>query len=106
MNALENLYMGFKQDKNFQFWSITVEKKATIVKISKKYKMTYPVISTTVDSLHYLNFKKGFPTSMIIDTQGKIAFFTVGGTMTSSESDSNFKTNIYSLLDSLLGRKQ
>jgi len=77
MNAHENLYRGFKQDKNFQFWSITFEKKATISKISKKYKMTYPVISTTVDSLHYLNFQKGFPTSMIIDTQGKIAFFDI-----------------------------
>jgi len=102
MNALEMLYENFKEYKNFQFLSVTYEKKETIERIMGKYKMTYPVLSTSADSCYYLNYRKGFPTTIIIDEKGKIVFFTFGGGTNPIAVELYFKTNLYPLLNCLL----
>ena len=102
MNSLEQLYNDFKQYSNFQFLSITYENTAAINKLAEEYKITYPVLSTTTDSCYYLNFKKGFPTTVIVDGNGLIVFFTIGGHTDTNLADLYFKTNIYPLLNSML----
>ncbi len=102
MNTLENLYQNFKTKTDFQFLSITFEKKEAIEKLSEKHKMTYPVFSTTIDSCHYLNFKKGFPTTIIINDNSKIEFFIHGGFTNPEDAERYFNVNIYPVLNRLL----
>jgi len=102
MKALEKLYQTYSQNKQFQFLSITFEKKDVIEKIAEKYKQTYPILSTSMDSCYYLNFKKGFPTNLIVGHKGEIIYFTIGGGPDPDAAEINFKTNIYPLLNCLL----
>lgn len=102
MDALENLYQDFKPNKNFQFLSFTYEKKEVVEKISEKYQMSYPILTTTTDSCYMLNFRKGFPTTIIVDQKGEIIFFIFGGTTNPKSADFYFKTNVYPLLNCLL----
>jgi thiol-disulfide isomerase/thioredoxin len=102
MKPLENLYQTYSQNKKFQFLSITFEKKEVIEKIAKQYSQTYPILSTSTDSCYYLNFKKGFPTNVIINEKGQIIYFTIGGGPDPDAAEVNFKTNVYPLLNCLL----
>jgi peroxiredoxin len=102
MNALEQLYNKYKQNGNFQFLSITYEKIEAIEKISEKYKMSYPVLSTSRDSCYYLNFRKGFPTTIIVDGNSKIVFFTFGGNTDPKLANIYFRDNLYPLLNCML----
>jgi thiol-disulfide isomerase/thioredoxin len=102
MNALENIYQTYSQNKKFQFLSITWEKKEVIEKIVTKYRQTYQILSTSTDSCYYLNFKKGFPTNVIVNGKGEIIYFTIGGGLDPDAAEVNFKTNVYPLLNCLL----
>ena len=102
MEALNNIYREFGKDKNFQFLSITYETRQTIDSISAKYKIAYPVLSTSADSVSLLNFGRGFPVTMVIDKEGKIAFLTFGGTTNPRAADLYFKNNVYPLLRCML----
>lgn len=102
MNSLEQLYNDFNQHNNFQFLSITYDKPEAVKKLGEKYKMTYPVLSTTTDSCYYLNFRKGFPTTIIVDGNGTIAYFTSGGHTDSNLADLYFKSNVYPLLNCMV----
>lgn len=77
--ALNNLYNKFKVNKNFQFLSFTFENHESALTISRKYNMSYPILSFTRDSLYQLNFNLGFPSTIITDNQGKIRFIKCGG---------------------------
>lgn len=105
MKSLETLYENFKGDEEFQFLSITYEKKDVVEQVVDKFKLTYPVLLTTTDTCNYLNFRKGFPTTIICDKKGEIIFFTFGGTPDPFGADLYFKTNVYPLLKCLLACK-
>jgi thiol-disulfide isomerase/thioredoxin len=102
MTALQSLYEKFKNYKKFQFLSFTYEKKEVIERIKKKFKLTYPILTTSIDSCTYLNFGKGFPTNIITNKKAKIAYFTFGGEANPDKADLNFKTNLYPLINCLL----
>jgi cytochrome oxidase Cu insertion factor (SCO1/SenC/PrrC family) len=102
MKSLVTLYESFKDNDDFQFLSITYEKKEVVKKVADQFKMTYPILLTTIDTCNYLNFKKGFPTTIICNKKGEIVFFTFGGTTDPLGADLYFKTNVYPLLNCLL----
>lgn len=102
MGALEALFLKFNPYKKFQFLSITYETKESIDNISLKYNMPYSIISTSPDSCYYLNFRKGFPTTIILNEEGRVAYFTIGGDTNPEGANLFFKTNIYPLLTCLL----
>ena len=104
MEPLNNLYTTFSKSKEFQMLSVTFEKKGTILRIIKKYKIKYPQISTSQDSCYIVNFRKGFPTNMIINKKGKIAYFTFGGATDPEKAKEDFEKNIYPILRKLLGK--
>ena len=64
--------------------------------------MSYPTITTSIDSCVYLNFGKGFPAKIITGENGEILFFSFGGDTDPDKSELSFKTNLYPLLNCLL----
>ena len=102
MDALESLFLKFIPYKKFQFLSITYEKEEAIKELSLKHKMSYKIISTSIDTCNYLNLRKGYPTTIIVNGEGKIVYFTFGGENNAEKANLFFKTNIYPLLTCLL----
>lgn len=80
-DALNNLFEDFKIYDRFQFLSITYDDYTTIKKSLQVHKIKYPVLKTTLDSCTLLNFKQGYPTSMIIDSTGTVIYCVVGGSV-------------------------
>lgn len=102
MEALNNLYFDFKKNKNFQFFSFTYETTETINKIVKKYNICYPVISTSRDSCYILNFHTGFPTMIVSDTLGKVAYYGCGGSLDPIKEQAWMKQKLYPIIEKLL----
>ena len=102
LGAMEGLYNRFKTDDRFQFLSITYESKAAVDAMRLKYAMSYPVLLTSIQNCIHLNYRNGFPTTIITDESGKIVFFTFGGGIDIQKEEMKFKTYIYPLLTSLL----
>lgn len=102
MNSLNELYERFKGRKSFQFLSITFESKKDVKRIVSQHKIRYPVISTTRDSCYLMNFGKGFPTTVVTDSAGRIAYFRMGGPIDSKTADDSIKTRVYPFLEQML----
>ena len=102
MKALETLNKNFKEHKNFQFWSITSENQEEIKRISKKYPMSYPIFSISQDLCYQLNFNRGFPTTIILNRKGEIAFIASGGPTDPVLAEENFKRDIYPIITRLI----
>jgi thiol-disulfide isomerase/thioredoxin len=78
-SALEKFYANNKSRKNFQFISITFEQDSTIDQVRGKYNFTYRVYRLSNDSCRMLLGKSGYPTSQILDKNGKIVYSITGG---------------------------
>lgn len=102
MGALNDLYSRFKNDTNFQFLSFTFEKKEDVKRLAKKYKIKYPIVSTTMELCYTLNFRKAFPTLIVLDNTGKVAYLTFGGNTDPKKIKTFFETKIYPVLNELL----
>lgn len=105
MDALNSLYNLFKKNKKFQFLSFTFEKKDDIKRFATKYKIKYPIIRLTEDSCNILNFRKGYPTTIITDATGKIIYFKAGGSPNPAEAKKSIETNIHPILKLKLKNK-
>lgn len=102
-DPLNKLYEKYGKRKHFQFLSFTFEKKENAEKFANKYNIKYPIITTTIDSCYLLNFKKGFPTIIVTNKKGKIAYFTFGGTADPIKAKDFIEMNIYPVLNKFLG---
>lgn len=85
-NSLNDLFSRFESNKRFQFLSFTFENETVIKQIITEYKLKYPIISISNDSLDILNFHQGYPTNIIVNKNGKIEYFFEGGVRTSDEA--------------------
>jgi thiol-disulfide isomerase/thioredoxin len=81
MDALNELYAKFKDDKRFQFLSLTFDSPEIVKESLVNFGIQYPVISMDKPTLFPLNYSVGFPTSVVIDGTGKIRLFKCGGTL-------------------------
>lgn len=97
-DALNNLFEDFKIYDRFRFLSITHDDYNTIKKSLQVYNIKYPVLKTTVDSAGLLNFKQGYPTSMIIDSTGAIIYCVVGGTLDPQKARKAILETMYPIL--------
>jgi peroxiredoxin len=78
-DALNDLYDKFKDHPSFQFLSLTFDPEESVRETRLKYDIPYDVSSIKREECHRLNFDSGFPTSIIVDRQGKIVFIKYGG---------------------------
>lgn len=72
-DELNELYSHFKNDTDVVFMSITFDKKEDIKDVLEKYKVTFPVATiSSQDEAYRMNYRKGFPSVVLLDMQGRI----------------------------------
>jgi peroxiredoxin len=97
-DALNNLFEDFKIYKRFLLLSITYDDSTIIQKSLQVHKIKYPVLKTTIDGCSLLNFKQGYPTSMIIDSTGTVIYCVVGGPVDPQKATKTILETIYPIL--------
>lgn len=78
-SALNDLYDSLKNNPSVQFISIAREPAERIPGLVEKYNIHYPVASVTPEECSRLSYHSGFPTTIIIDKNGRIALFKMEG---------------------------
>jgi thiol-disulfide isomerase/thioredoxin len=100
---LNNLYSKYKNDDRFRFITFTNETTENARIVAHKYRLNYPIIPLPIDSLLYINYRHGFPTSIILNKEGSVYFIKCGGVSdkenAKKEVDAYFDSNIKTLLD-------
>ena len=78
-DALNDLYRKFKDNPAFRFISFTSDAPNDASETVDKYKLSFPVCPVSKQECYRLNFNQGFPTTVIIDKAGRMAFLKSGG---------------------------
>lgn len=78
MPALQELYLKYRNHPEFQLLSFAREYPEDVEKCVQKLHIPYPVCPVSDEESYRLNFNDGFPTNIIIDTQGKIVLIKCG----------------------------
>ncbi|MDB5200963.1 MAG: TlpA family protein disulfide reductase [Ferruginibacter sp.] len=94
-DALNDLYKKIKDKKNLVFLSMTFEPSDVIAMLVEKFKIRYPILSFPDAELKKLNFGKGFPTSLVIDAEGKVVYVRTGGSSDKKEARKLIMKEIY-----------
>ena len=95
LDELNKLYDTLKSNEKFEFISFTPETPKVIKKIIKKYKIHYKVFSLNGVDCKRLNRNSAFPTSLIIDPNGTIKLFKIGGSINKAEVKKTIFTDYY-----------
>lgn len=78
MPALQELYLKYRNHPEFQLLSFAREYPEDAEACVRKLHIPYPVCPVSDEESYRLNFNDGFPTNIIIDTQGKIVWIKCG----------------------------
>jgi hypothetical protein len=79
------LYDKYKDNPEFQFISITSDPYDQAMLTVKEKDIPYWVCPALREECGRLNLDNGFPTNIIVDKSGKIAFFKTGGSLEESK---------------------
>ena len=96
---------NFHDNKFFSFITFTFESPSDINMIIKKYSLKFPVIHISKQDCYRLNFNSGFPASIIINKQGKVALFKSGGATEVAKVSQDIDSTILPKLVELLDKK-
>lgn len=100
--ALNALYIKYKNNNKFQFISFTFESSATINRIMGKYALKFPIVCVSEEKCRLLNFNQGFPVNIITNLDGKIVFINSGGPTKTDDATRAINSTIISNLNKLL----
>lgn len=88
----------FKDSTGFEFYSITYETKEKAMDFVNKYGVDFPVLLVSHDTAKLLNFGRGYPTNMVLDSQGKVHSIYSGIRYPDKEVGGYFKPELEKLL--------
>jgi len=80
IEGLNGMYSSLKDRSDFLFISFTFDSDELIKTSVEKYNIQYKVIHLDKTEFSRLNFGNPIPTNIILDKNGIIRYFTVGGT--------------------------
>ena len=102
IEGLKKLYASLRNNSNFLFISFTFEPDQTIEKFIKKYNLNYKILHLDQKDCVRLNYGYGFPTNIILDKNGIIKFFMLGGIENPEIATKLIMTEIYPRIKNLL----
>jgi cytochrome c biogenesis protein CcmG, thiol:disulfide interchange protein DsbE len=91
---LKKLLLQHKGRKDFLILSFTFDPKEKAKRTALKYGLQYPVILVTEQTTRQLNCEHGFPTNLIINKSGKIAYLKNGGFESEQDFNDTIRKNI------------
>lgn len=100
--ALNQLYLKYKNDSRFVFVSFTSDAPATVTAVKQKYHLEFPVLSIKKEECYRLNQQNGFPTSIVLSKNGTIAFIHTGGSLEKEEINTYFNNSVYPAIHAAL----
>lgn len=98
LQALNELYADFCHREDFELISISFETPDTIKEWTINNSIKFPICHLQMDDLVRLNFRKGFPTNILIDKDGNIAAIQIGGSRDPEKACGAFKLKFYPIL--------
>lgn len=70
---------------NFQFISFTYDEPERARAMVEKHQLNYPVCPVSIEECLRLNFASGFPTNIVVNREGEVVFFKLGGSTIKEE---------------------
>jgi cytochrome c biogenesis protein CcmG, thiol:disulfide interchange protein DsbE len=95
---LKRLFLQHKGKKDFLLLSFTFDPKEKAKRTAMQYGLQYPIVLVNEETTRQLNCEHGFPTNLIVDKTGKIAYLKHGG----FENEQDFNDTIRKKMDDLL----
>lgn len=102
MEELNQLYKKFSAADNFAFVSFTFDNEKQIAEVKKEYKIEYPILSISQSECSRLNFNAGYPTSILLDSSGKVQYIHNGGQNGKEAIHTYFTQTVYPLIEKAL----
>lgn len=78
-DALNELYVKLKGNKDFELISFTWDNAEAIKRVKGKFKLQFKVFPISNKECYRLNQNNGFPTSLVLNRSGRIAYLVSGG---------------------------
>jgi len=101
-DLLNMLYYKYKDNPDFQFISITSDPYDLAILTVKEKGIPYMVCPASREECGRLNMNNGFPTNIIIDKSGKIAFLKTGGRLEEQKIKEHLIDPVEKIIDNLL----
>jgi cytochrome c biogenesis protein CcmG, thiol:disulfide interchange protein DsbE len=95
---LKKILVEYKDRKDFLLLSFTFDSREKAKRTAMKYGLQYPVLLFTEEKTRQLNCEHGFPTNLIVDKTGKIAYLKNGGFADEQDFEDTIKKNIDGLM--------
>lgn len=99
VEALNDLFEKFSADKKFQFLSFTFDPKESVIKFTTRHNIKYPVIILSNEECSALNFRKGYPGTVITDLSGKIIYYKIGGSIDPEVARTLIEREMYPVIE-------
>lgn len=102
-SLINMLSLKYKAKQKFQILNFTFDKPEKIKKIIKQRNLKYKnFISISKEKCYKLNFRSGFPTFFIINSDGIIEYAKAGGELTLEETNKYFYNEFIPIIDKLI----
>lgn len=102
MKGLNLLYEKYNSE-NTVFIMITYENPNTIREVSKEYGLKYKMVSVPIEEISSWDVIFGYPSSFILDREGKIVYGRSGGKAEIEEATKAVLTNYEPVIESQVG---
>lgn len=96
--SLNKLYDSVKNDTSVVFAALTFEKLEQLPGYIKFDKITYPVATLDKEECARLNFYVGYPTSIVINKEGRVALYETGGYLEKEKAEDFFANKVLPLI--------
>ncbi len=103
---LNEIYNTYKDNPNFEFVAITFDPAATLPDFVAKNMIGYPVAAVDQKESKRLDYRMGYPNSLILDKKGNIAYI---GMKAITEKDAQYEvplSTINSVIERELAKKK
>lgn len=82
--GINKLYDMYATNKKVQVTTLTFENAETITQMKNKYHIRFPIIRVNRKECDKLNIAIGYPTNLIINSEGNVVYVKSGGTTNST----------------------
>lgn len=104
MPALNALHAKYAGDSSFRMISLTFDPDSSVAASKATYAISFPVYTLDRAEVDRIGFYNGFPTTLIVGRDGRIAHFESGGRTDPAGAAAHIRETWYPLINRLLAQ--